>query len=68
MTAQRHPRTVFRRAIERGNLVVAESRGHDPQPGFTRPRKEQGNGPAAVAKTGRWSSRLVSDCLLDRGA
>jgi len=24
MTAQGHPRTAFRRAIERGNLVVAE--------------------------------------------
>lgn len=24
MTAQGHPRTIFRRAVERGNLVVAE--------------------------------------------
>jgi hypothetical protein len=24
LTAERHPRTIFRRAIERGNLVVAE--------------------------------------------
>jgi len=31
MTAQGHPRAIFERAIERGNLVVAE-RGHAENP------------------------------------
>jgi hypothetical protein len=34
MTAQGHPRTIFQRAIERGNLVVAEAtlRAEIPRP------------------------------------
>ena len=29
MTAQGHPRAIFRRAIERGNLVAGEARAHE---------------------------------------